>query len=324
MALLGGAIEDWAAIHRPSSTCSTRCPGTRQRRRWGNDEGWVAVPGPDIVRPAFTVLVTARNGTYSPALNGIEQCVATNFGSARQLMYNFVNRTVYIPMTVARDNWGTAATAVPERVVAFWVAKDDKFRLLGMGYAVTGGILTVRHLAFGPNSIQTAIARDEKVYVSRAHLRVKNLNDMQPIWRGGKKRVVVGPTVRTESDEVTRDFCLLKDPDILGSLGIKTKVLQFRTTAGCVFASYHYRFDPAGNGEYVLHRSSGITSSQPDDYVGTSYHDMETLPGDSGSPMLAGRDELVGMRIGMLQESAERPFRPISINGRQIQLPISG
>lgn len=85
-----------------------------------------------------------------------------------------------------------------------------------------------------------------------------------------------------------------------------------------MFSSYHYRFDPAGNGEYVLHRSSGITSSQPDDYVGTSYHDMETLPGDSGSPMLAGRDELVGMRIGMLQESAERPFRPISINGRQI------
>ena len=85
-----------------------------------------------------------------------------------------------------------------------------------------------------------------------------------------------------------------------------------------MFSSHHYRFDPAGNGEYVLHRSSGITTSQPDDYVGTSYHDMETLPGDSGSPMLAGRDELVGMRIGMLQESAERPFRPISINGRQI------
>ena len=165
-----------------------------------------------VTTTAFTVLVTAQNGTYSPALNGIEQCVATNFGSARQLMYNFVNRTAYIPMTVARDNWGTAATAVPERVVAFWVAKDDKFRLLGMGYAVTGGILTVRHLAFGRNSIQTAIARDEKVYVSRAHLRVKNLNDMQPIWRGGKKRVVVGPTVRTESDEVTRDFKSAQGP----------------------------------------------------------------------------------------------------------------
>ena len=51
---------------------------------------------------------------------------------------------------------------------------------------------------------------------------------------------------------------------------------------------------------------------------------MEALPGDCGSPMLAGRDELVGMRTGMLQESAERPFRPISINGRQIHNYLGG
>ena len=106
-----------------------------------------------------------------------------------------------------------------------------------MGYAVTGGILTVRHLAFGPKFIQTAIARDEKFYVSRAHLRVKNLNDMQPIWRGGKKRVVVGPTVRTESDEVTRDSCLLKDPTSLDRSESKLKPCSFGQLRGA--CSHH-------------------------------------------------------------------------------------
>ena len=93
-------------------------------------------------------------------------------------------------MSVATDNWGTPATAVPNRVVAFWVAKGDAFRLLGMGYAVTGGILTVRHLAFGPHSIQTAVKNGETVLVSRANLKVKSLDGMVPLWRNSKRIVV--------------------------------------------------------------------------------------------------------------------------------------
>ena len=34
--------------------------------------------------------------------------------------------------------------------------------------------------------------------------------------------------------------------------------------------------------------------------------------------MVAGRDELVGMRIGMLQETPETDFKPVCLNGRQI------
>lgn len=59
-------------------------------------------------------------------------------------------------------------------------------------------------------------------------------------------------------------------------------------------------------------------SRQPKEYLGACFHNVETLPGDSGSPMVAGRDELVGMRIGMLQETPETDFKPVCLNGRQI------
>lgn len=117
---------------------------------------------------------------------------------------------------------------------------------------MTGGVLTVKHLAFGPNSIQTAIENGEQVYASKANLRIKNLDSMVPLWRS-TKRIVVGPKVRMESDEVTRDFCLLKDENLLGALGVKTKVLQFRLTCGTTFSTYHYRFH---QNEYILYRAS--------------------------------------------------------------------
>ena len=76
-----------------------------------------------VTTTAFTVLVNTSRGTYNPALNGVVASVATIDGPARQLMYNFVNRTCHVPMSVALDNRGAKATMIPERVVAFWIAR---------------------------------------------------------------------------------------------------------------------------------------------------------------------------------------------------------
>ena len=192
--------------------------------------------------------------------------------------------------------------------------KGDQFRQLGMGYAVTGGILTARHLAFGPNSIRMEKMNGEMIHVSKVNSTVKSLDNMVPLWKQGNE-AVVGPAQYRDEHKVSRDFCLLKDELIAGTLGVKTKVLQFRLKAMECYTTFHYRFS---NGEYVLYKANGVTGKQPEEYLGTSIHPVETLPGDSGAAMLAGRGELVGMRVGVLRCAEHQPVLPVAINARQL------
>ena len=50
--------------------------------------------------------------------------------------------------------------------------------------------------------------------------------------------------------------------------------------------------------------------------MGVSTHSVTSMPGDSGSVLLAGDGELVGMRVGVLEQVGT--YHPVAINSRQL------
>ena len=89
-----------------------------------------------ITTTTLGLLITANGGHYDPLFNGVAQCVANGTSTSKMLTYNFVNRSVYVPMSTTVDvsGWGQVAKTVPSRVIAFWIVSGNQFRLLGMGY----------------------------------------------------------------------------------------------------------------------------------------------------------------------------------------------
>lgn len=67
-----------------------------------------------------------------------------------------------------------------------------------------------------------------------------------------------------------------------------------------------------------LVQASGTTGEQSEDYVGACKHTVTTVPGDSGSPMLAGDGELAGLRLGILKFPGEEIYSLVAVNGRQV------
>ena len=159
-------------------------------------------------------------------------------------------------------------------------------------------------MTHGKNSIQTALMDGQEMLVSKANLAVSNVRIMEPLWRG-VKRVVVGPHPETAVHEVKRAFGVFKDPEVVAAIGVSTKTIQFRTVVNTAFHLYYYRF--IGN-ENVLRRISGVITVEPDTYGGATLHTAQTLPGDSGSPMLAGQQDFVGIRLGVLQVERADPL----------------
>ena len=111
------------------------------------------------------------------------------------------------------------------------------------------------------------------------------------------------------------------------SLGIKTHTLQFEFAGDASFHRYQYRFDDE-KGMFELWRSFGsltgelewrLANGQVVKLPGVNYHNVESQPGDSGSPLISGINErLVGFHSGLAWNFELSEHRPVAVNARQV------
>ncbi|CAE7898945.1 fahd2 [Symbiodinium microadriaticum] len=119
----------------------------------------------------------------------------------------------YLPCAT---NLRGAATAVPERMVAFWTKIDGCLVPIGAGCAVAGGVLVCKHQARGERSMEELHAAGFPILIGRAELRVSNADALKPFTFSE----VVGPTRSKPAHEISRDFAFIKT-EIPSRLGIR-------------------------------------------------------------------------------------------------------
>ena len=90
--------------------------------------------------------------------------------------------------------------------------------------------------------------------------------------------------------------------------------LQFQHK--CRVLQYGYRFN-ANDGTMRLHRFIGTLDSQVEGVIGVRYHATGSRAGDSGTPYLDCRGNLVGIRIGVYTAAKEKP-RAVMVTAPQV------
>ncbi|CAE7741607.1 Cacna1h [Symbiodinium sp. CCMP2592] len=216
----------------------------------------------------------------------------------------------YLPCS---GNLSGAASKVPEKIVTFWTAIDGCIIPIGMGYAVSGGVLICKHQVRGGKSMTELAAAGFPLYAAKAALQVSGVEQLLEFKLGD----VVAPTARKPEHAISRDFAFMQS-DLPARLGMKTRSLQFSFRCDATFETYHYRYDD-DKMLFVLIRNVGSLCDQMEGVRGVYTHGIDTRPGDSGSVLLTvGTGEILGMRCGIIADEEENIKERLAIGSKQI------
>ena len=176
------------------------------------------------------------------------------------------------------------------------------------------GTLHSRHQLQGSSSLPEIELTGARLFIARPSLQVSSTTGMHEIKGVGANAFAPGKF--SSEHALGRDFSFLKDTVMASKLGIKCKKLSFNFDTDVAFYTYGYRFMESV-GKMVLHRFVGTMEEKVPGLVGAHFPTAGSKAGDSGTPCLDARGNLVGIRVGVYTPEGGEP-RAVMVCARQI------